>query len=200
MIIRELKQTSPEHFTLIFDNGGELKTTLGVITERYIHSGLELDEELFEALSQASALALAKERAMRILGARPFSREEMRRRLIEKGETPETAAECAEWLERIGLIDDKSYAESVVRHYAAKGYGEGRVRLELRRRGLDRELSDAVLADMPDQDEHVLKFIRARLHDPSDRAQVKKVADALFRRGYSWDEIRRALNEFAQGE
>ena len=44
MTLREIKQTSPERFTLIFDDGTELKTTLGIITERFIHSGMELDE------------------------------------------------------------------------------------------------------------------------------------------------------------
>jgi SOS response regulatory protein OraA/RecX len=40
------------------------------------------------------------------------------------------------------------------------------------------------------------KFIRSRLTDPADRAQVKKVADGLMRRGYSWGEIKAALERF----
>ena len=49
---------------------------------------------------------------------------------------------------------------------------------------------------MPEQDAYLEWFIRTRLTDPGDRAQVKKVSDALFRRGYSWDQIKHALNEF----
>jgi len=199
--LREIKQTSPERFTLVFDDGTELKTTLGIITERFIHSGMDFDEDAYNELVSACTLALSKARALRIINARPMSREELRKRLVEKGETPENAEECAEWLCQMGLINDTEYAGSVVRHYAAKGYGASRIKQELRRHGLSRELWDEAMEQMPEQDEYLARFLRSRLTDPGDRAQVKKVSDALFRRGYSWDQIKHALNEFdTQGD
>lgn len=201
MTLREIKQTSPERFTLIFDDGTELKTTLGIITERFIHSGMDFDEDAYNELVSACTLALSKARALRIINARPMSREELRKRLVEKGETSENADECAEWLCQMGLINDAEYAGSVVRHYAAKGYGASRIKQELRRHGLSRELWDEAMSQMPEQDEYLARFLRSRLTDPGDRAQVKKVSDALFRRGYSWDQIKHALNEFdTQGD
>lgn len=201
MTLREIKQTSPERFTLIFDDGTELKTTLGIITERFIHSGMDFDEDAYNELVSACTLALSKARALRIINARPMSREELRKRLIEKGETPDSAEACAEWLCQMGLINDAEYAGSVVRHYAAKGYGASRIKQELRRHGLSRELWDEAMEQMPEQDEYLARFLRSRLTDPGDRAQVKKVSDALFRRGYSWDQIKHALNEFdTQGD
>jgi regulatory protein len=199
--LREIKQTSPERFTLVFDDGTELKTTLGIITERFIHSGMDFDEDAYNELVSACTLALAKARALRIINARPMSREELRKRLVEKGETPDNAEECAEWLCQMGLINDTEYAGSVVRHYAAKGYGASRIKQELRRHGVSRELWDEAMSQMPEQDEYLARFLRSRLSDPGDRAQVKKVSDALFRRGYSWDQIKHALNEFdTQGD
>lgn len=201
MTLREIKQTSPERFTLVFDDGTELKTTLGIITERFIHSGMDFDDDAYNELVSACTLALAKARALRIINARPMSREELRKRLVEKGETPENAEACAEWLCQMGLINDAEYAESVVRHYAAKGYGASRIKQELRRHGVSRELWDEAMEQMPEQDEYLARFLRSRLSDPGDRAQVKKVSDALFRRGYSWDQIKHALNEFdTQGD
>lgn len=201
MTLREIKQTSPERFTLIFDDGTELKTTLGIITGRFIRSGMDFDEEAYNELVSASGLAMAKARALRIINARPMSREELRKRLIEKGETPENAEACADWLCRMGLINDAEYAGSVVRHYAAKGYGSARIKQELRHHGVPREIWDEAMLQMPEQDAYLERFIRSRLHDPGDRAQVKKVSDALFRRGYSWEQIKHALNEFdTQGD
>ncbi len=201
MTLREIKQTSPERFTLIFDDGTELKTTLGIITGRFIRSGMDFDEEAYNELVSASGLAMAKARALRIINARPMSREELRKRLIEKGETPENAEACADWLCRMGLINDAEYAGSVVRHYAAKGYGSARIKQELRHHGVPREMWDEAMLQMPEQDAYLERFIRSRLHDPGDRAQVKKVSDALFRRGYSWEQIKHALNEFdTQGD
>ena len=201
MTLREIKQTSPERFMLIFSDGTELKTTLGIITERFIHSGMEFDEDEYNELVSASGLAMAKARALRIINVRPMSREELRKRLIEKGETPENAEECADWLCCMGLINDAEYAGSVVRHYAAKGYGASRIKQELRRHGVPREMWDEAMLQMPEQDAYLERFIRTRLRDPGDRAQVKKVSDALFRRGYSWEQIKHALNEFdTQGD
>lgn len=196
MIITQIKQTSPERFTLTFDDGSELKTTLSVITEFFISSGTELDDARYNELCAASSLSLCKARALRIINTRPMSRKEMRTRLIEKGEFEENADVCADWLCDMGLINDVTYAASLVRHYAAKGYGRSRITQELRRHGIDRDMWDEALAEMPEQDDKLHSFIAARLNDPDDRAQVQKVSNALFRRGYSWDEIRHAINTY----
>lgn len=55
---------------------------------------------------------------------------------------------------------------------------------------------DDALYEMPQQDGKLRSFIASRLTDPDDRAQVQKVSNALFRRGYSWDEIRHAINTY----
>ncbi len=200
MKLIEIKQTSPERFTLIFDDGRQIKSSLSVITERFLHSGAELSDAEYEELYSASALSLAKARALRIINTRPMSRKEMYDRLISKGETPDNAELCADWLCDMGLINDRSYASSVVRHYAAKGYGASRIKQELKRHGLSRELWDEALEEMPEQDDYIERFLRSRLNDPKDRAQVKKVSDALFRRGYSWEQIKHALNNFNSQE
>ena len=200
MKLIEIKQTSPERFTLIFDDGRQMKSSLGVITERFLHSGAELSDAEYDELYSASTLSLAKARALRIINTRPMSRREMYDKLVSKGETPDNAELCADWLCDMGLINDRSYAASVVRHYAAKGYGASRIKQELKRHGLSRELWDEALEEMPEQDDHIERFLRSRLTDPEDRAQVKKVSDALFRRGYSWEQIKHALNNFNSQE
>lgn len=200
MKILELKQTSPERFTVIFDDGTQVKTSLGVVTDKFLHAGLELEDDEFHAFLSASSLSLAKSRALRIINTRPMSRKEMFKRLIEKGETPENAEYCADWLCEMGLINDESYAGSIVRHYAAKGYGITRIRQELNRHGIDREIWEDALEQMPEQDDKIERFLRSRLTDPDDRAQVKKVTDALFRRGYTWDQIKHALNNYTLQE
>lgn len=200
MKLIEIKQTSPERFTLIFDDGRQIKSSLGVITERFLHSGAELSDAEYDELYSASTLSLAKARAMRIINTRPMSRREMYDRLVSKGETPDNAELCADWLCDMGLINDRNYAASVVRHYAAKGYGVSRIKQELKRHGIDRALWDEALEELPEQDDYIERFLRSRLTDPEDRAQVKKVSDALFRRGYSWEQIKHALNNFNSQE
>ena len=195
-IVSAMRQTSPGRVTVTLCGGAEIKTTLNVVTDLRLYAGRELDGEELKELRAASRSALARNRAMELLSRRPMSEKELIDKLIRKGEDEETAADCARWLRENGFLNDESYAAAVARHYAAKGYGPGRVRAELSRRGVDRELWDDTLEAMPENTDKLDRFIAARLSDPEDRDQVRKVSAALYRRGYSWEEIRSALRRF----
>ena len=195
-IVSAMRQTSPGRVTVTLCGGEEIKTTLNVVTDLRLYSGRELDGEELKELRAASASALARNRAMELLSRRPMSEKELVDKLIRKGEDEEAARDCARWLREEGFLNDESYAAAVARHYAAKGYGPGRVRAELSRRGVDRELWDGTIEAMPENTEKLDRFIAARLTDPEDREQIRKVSAALYRRGYSWEEIRSALRRF----
>ena len=103
----------------------------------------------------------------------------------------------ADELERLGLLNDHAYAETLVRHYSAKGYGPYRLREELRRRGVPREYWDEVLADLDDPSEAIDALLRQKLHGRiTDRRELKRVSDALARRGYHWTDISAALRRY----
>lgn len=198
MIISSIRQTSSGRLTVLLDSGEELKTTLSVVTDLRLYSGRELDEASLSALRLSSSRALARDRALTLLSRRPMSGRELRDKLIQKGEDEDTADYCVGWLTENGFIDDENYSSAVARHYSAKGYGAGRIRAELARRGVSRELWEDALEALPDSSDKLRKFIASRLHDPQDRDQVRKVSQALYRRGYSWEEIRSALRAFCE--
>ena len=196
MTITSIRQTSPGRLTITLDSGEELRSTLGVVTELRLFTGLVLDEAAAEELRLTSGRALARERALELVSQRQMSRRELETKLRQKGVDPETASYCGAWLLDRGLLDEAAYAAAVVRHYAAKGYGEGRVRAELQRRGIPRELLDEALAAMPEDTSKIDKYIASRLRDPGDRDEVRKLSAALYRRGFSGEEIRSALRRF----
>ena len=196
MVISSLRQTSPEHVTVCLSDGGEIRTTLGVVTELRLFAGRELDSEALNLLQRQSGRALAREKALQLVSQRQMSRRELSKKLREKGFDPETADYCVDWVTERGLLNEESYAAAIVRHYAAKGYGESRVRQELQRRGLSRELWEDALAAMPEDTAKIDRFIAQRLTDPDDQDAVRKLTAALFRRGFGMEEIRRALERF----
>lgn len=195
MRITDIHQTSPGRLTVILGDGTEVKSTLSVITDMRLYFGRELDTADIEELKTASIRALAREKALEYLSRRQMSCAELKKKLIDKGEDEGVADYCVQWLEEHSLIDDESYAAAVARHYSAKGYGAGRVRAELSRRGISRELWDGALDAMPESNDKIDRFITSRLKDPGDRDAVRKLSQALYRRGYSWDEIRHALEK-----
>ena len=94
----------------------------------------------------------------------------------------------------MGMLDDAEYARLVCRSGRNKGWGAGRVRRELRARGVPEECAEAALSEFEPDTVRLERFIKSRLGgDPTDRAAIRRVSDALFRRGFSWDEINEAL-------
>ncbi len=129
-----------------------------------------------------------------MLEKRDYSRGEMIDRLIKKGEMRPDAEAVADRLAELCLINDENYAALVVRHYAAKGFGAARIKEELYRRFVPRELWDEALAGMPDTEDSLDALLRSKLKSPDpDRAELRKATDALRRRGFTWDEIREAV-------
>ena len=194
--IKSLRQTSPERISLELSTGEEIKATMGLAAELRLFAGKVLEEQELETLRSSAALALCKNHGMELLSYRPMSAKELREKLVQKGETAENTEAAVDWLQSRGFLDDERYSGMVVRHYAGKGYGAGRIRQELQRRGVARELWDEALKEMPEQEDKLDKFLSSRLKDPGDRAQVQKVSAALLRRGYSWEEIQAALARF----
>ena len=145
-------------------------------------------------LKDDAALTRTKDRALKLLGMRAFGERELYERLLQKGETEQNAATTIAWLLELRLLDDGEYAAMLVRHYAAKGFGPRRIRDELYRRKIPRELWDEALSEIPEQDDTIDKLLRARLRsDEPDRAELKRATDALLRRGFGWDEIKEAV-------
>ena len=196
MIVSALKKTSPDRILVEFEGGESLRSTLAAVTDARLYVGMELDEDAFAELKRSSSRGLERQKALELLSRRPHSRRELKDKLLRRGVSEEDAEDCVAWLSERGFLDDGEYAGAVARHYAAKGYGTGRVRSELQRRGIDRELAADTLSDLPDNSGKIDAFLARKLTDANDREAVRKVSAALFRRGFSWEEIRAALRRF----
>lgn len=196
MIVSALKKTSSDRILVEFEGGESLRSTLAAVTDARLYVGMELGEEEYAALRRSSSRGLERQKALELLSRRPHSRKELKDKLLRRGVSEEDAEDCVAWLAERGFLDDEEYAGAVARHYAAKGYGAGRVRSELQRRGIDRELAADTLSDLPDNAGKIDAFLARRLGDSHDREAVRKVSAALFRRGFSWEEIRAALRRF----
>ena len=142
----------------------------------------------------------AKQWALKILERRDVSRKMLLDKLAEKGISESDAAEVTDWLCGLGVVNDERFAGLVVRHYAAKGYGERRIREELFRRGIDRELWDAAFAELPETDDTVDRLLGAKLRGDVSPEGLQRAQGYLLRRGYSWDEIRAATERYLSGK
>lgn len=180
---------------LVYLTGGDL---LRITPEELLRFGLrpgqELTEDVLEELRRAAARSQTRQRAAELAAGRMLSRKELSDRLVKKGADPREAQETAQWLADLGAVDDAAYAGVIARHYAAMGYGPGRVRQELQRRGVPRDLWEDALAQLPDPEEAIDNFLAAKLRGKTpDRATLQRLSAALQRRGFQWQDIRPAL-------
>lgn len=200
MLLTNIRAEGDHRLLLVFENGSELSVPVGIVQEFDLYAGRELSTEELKLLKKRTRAAGAKEQAARMVAARPLSEKLLVKKLIEKGQDPEDAEDAAAWLEELGAINDGEYAAMLVRHLSAKGYGPARIKNELYQKGVDRELWSDALEQMPDMEDVLDSFIKSRLKGGlGDRKQIKKVTDALYRRGFGWDDIRSALNRYEEG-
>ena len=97
----------------------------------------------------------------------------------------------------LGAIDDAAFAEQVVRACARKGYGELRIRQELRARGVAESVAAQALRGFAPEADVLYRLLDKRLRgDVSDRRACEKAMAALQRRGFTFAQIREAMREY----
>ena len=199
-IVRIEKSKHVQERVLVYlEEGDPLRITQNELLQFGLYRGMDLPPEVVVQLQNAGKRSQGRAAAARLASGRMMSRKELTERLDRKGIAPDTAAEAVDWLESLGAVDDAAYAGAVARHYAAGGYGPGRVRQELQKRGIPRELWDSALAQLPDSTAAIEKFLQSKLKGRTpDRTTLKKLSDALLRRGFSWNDIRPALNRLGE--
>lgn len=200
MVIRELKPSCQVEgrWLAVLDDGSILRLGEGEVVDFALYAGKELTEEEAGAL-QASALRNGrKEKALSLLSRKPQSRKELGRKLAEWGASDRERDEVCDRLEELGYLNDAGYAAQVVRYYSARGYGERKLRDELYRRGIPRELWQEAMDQAEDPALAIEEFLRKKWKGalPDDPKELKRASDALARRGYHWSDISEALRRY----
>ena len=176
---------------LVYLEGGDLlRITESELLRFGLYVGLDISPETVVQLQKSGARSETRVRAANMISSRPLSRKELSKKLKEKGSVEADAESACDWLEEIGALDDAAYAAMLVRHYSAQGYGSARLRDELYRRGVPRELWDEALETAPDAQETLACVIASKTRGkPLNEKDYKRLSDALLRRGFSWGEV-----------
>jgi regulatory protein len=140
------------------------------------------------------------ERALGLLAVRPRTRWEMDQRLRKAGFEIEEVEEVLIRLERVGLIDDRAFAEQFAQHrFDVKRSGSRAVSSGLRAKGISPELVATVTQREAGEEEsraEELATLQAARMQGLDRAKAfPRLSSLLIRRGYSPDVARLATRK-----
>lgn len=158
------------------------------------------DEELTELLDSVS-FRRAYNKGLDFLSRRPYGTKELIKKLQEKGHEKQSAEKACERLSELGLLNDAEYARILANDLSErKNYSEKRIKQELIFRGIDREIAENTLLSLDNDAENriilvIEKKYKGKLSDEKGR---KRAVDGLIRLGYSYSEIKSALNRFTE--
>jgi len=191
----ERSKHKQEQILVHLEGGSVLPITEAELLRFGLYTGLDISPETVVKLQKCAARSKTRIRAVNMVSARPLSKAELQKRLRAGGAEAGDAEAAADWLEEVGALDDLVYAKAIVRHYSASGYGEAKLRDELFRRGVPRELWDEALETAPEAAETIAQVITSRTRGRTpDERERKRLSDQLLRRGFAWRDVKAALS------
>jgi regulatory protein len=198
----------PGRFDIFVDGAASVTLSLDAIERLGLRVGREVAALEDQLASEATQLAIF-DRALNMLAFRARSSAELARALVRKGAARPDVDRAIARLQEQGLLDDAAFAQSFTR---AKVLGANqsrrRVQQDLARKGVARDVSDAAIAAVFEDegvDQRALVEAAARKkmrtlakHEPLVRR--RRLYAFLARRGYDNDDIRRAMDAVEKDE
>lgn len=140
--------------------------------------------------SDADGQAIARQIVLRQLALGPRSRAQLESKLRSRGCAEHDAATVLDRFTEVGLIDDEAFAEVLIRsQQLTRGLSRRALAHELSKKGVDREVRDAALADIDEEGEReraeALVTARCkRLAGLPREVQKRRLSAMLARKGY----------------
>jgi regulatory protein len=177
---------------------GRFAFGLAAIEAVRLKRGQVLSDADIEQLQVADDVEKAHEKALRFLSSRPRSEWEVRQNLHKANYETGTVDRVVERLRQVDLINDAAFVRYWVDNRAQfRPKGEVALRQELRRKGVNREVIDTVLAEAGYVEENaalqaaLAKADRYR-HLPWQEFS-QKLSAYLARRGFDYETVREAV-------
>ena len=189
-------------FDVVVDGSVAATLSLEAIERLQLSVGAIVDDRLGAALQRETSVVATYDRALNMIALRARSSVELRRLLIRKGEPAEYVEVAIERLTRAGFLDDASFAKQFTRTKAVgAGLSRRRVQQELARRGVARDVTEAAVAEVFEEErideegtlERVARKKLKSLARLDVAVQRRRLYAFLARRGYDSDDIVRAL-------
>lgn len=188
-VVTALRAGRRGRISVFIDGAYACSVSEALLAKRRLYQGLEVDEADLESLRRQASSERIVGDAHRLLAQRQRSREELRRRLLQKEHPEEAVAEVLDRLADDGLLDDLSFAQAFAadkRRFG--GWGAERIRRGLKELGVAPETVELALghADEGSELERALDVLRrgGPPRPPLEAARRRAYA-ALQRRGFA---------------
>jgi regulatory protein len=200
-IVKEIRKQRDSYLVSLV-SGFSFRVAAAMLREHPLKSGQTLDIERYQEKLQRDAYPFAMEKAVKLLSQRDYSRHSLEERLLQSGYDEVNVSKVAEFLVQRHFLDDKRYAEALLRRRLGKS-GSGKIAMELRSKGVDQEIAIETLELLSQESEleaarkQAAKYLASKELEP--REAYRRTIAFLARRGYRYDLAKEAY-ALATGE
>ncbi|MBD5545286.1 MAG: regulatory protein RecX [Lachnospiraceae bacterium] len=200
MIVTEIEEISKSKCKVFLDGEFAFALYKGELSAYQIKKGKELEKKNFEELTEQVLPKRAKLRTMNLLKARPYTEEELRRKLRQGFYTEELISQALSYVKSYGYVDDLSYAMEFIR-CRAESFSKKQIQNKLLQKGIEKE--DIEKAFLKCEDEGIFveeikqmeTYLKKKQYSPKlcDNKEKQKLMAALYRKGFSINSINQVM-------
>ena len=171
------------------------------LIENRFDVGREIDDDELKDIIDKSNERRAKEKALWLISYRSHSKKELFDKL-KRSFDEESAQKAVDRMEELGLINDEEFAKLYARKLVnGKKMSVKAAEFELYRKGIDKITAEQVLGELEyDPQTQIIEFITKKYKNIQDEKIKRRAVAALQRKGYSWEEIRQAIESLVSEE
>ena len=171
------------------------------LIENRFDVGREIDDDELKDIIDKSNERRAKEKALWLISYRSHSKKELFDKL-KRSFDEESAQKAVDRMEELGLINDEEFAGLYARKLVnGKKMSVKAAEFELYRKGIDKITAEQVLGELEyDPQTQIIEFITKKYKNIQDEKIKRRAVAALQRKGYSWEEIKQAIESLVSEE
>ena len=197
----------PGRYVIDVDGREFATVNADTLADTKVRLGVVIDDVRAAKLRDASEFVEAYDRALNLLAFRARSSRELHRRLVQKGTPPERAERVIAKLRDAGLVDDADFARQLTRSKLGGGSSRRRVHQELFKRGVSRDVADAAVEEVVEDEglsdqasiDRVARKKWRTLVDLDPQTRRRRLYGFLARRGFDSDDVSRMV-KLLEGE
>lgn len=188
---------TPGRYNIFVDDKYSFSLDELQLVQTGLHRGLEIDEERLEQLKNESNYGKEYIRALDLISRRPRSVKELRDYGRRKGWTPENTERVIQRLQDKGYQSDEAFAKMFATARLNAGrYSRRRIEQDLRGKGITSATINKVLDELDPSDlPAIQKLIAKRASRYDDESKLIRY---LLSKGFSYDDVKKALAEYKE--
>lgn len=203
MIITKIEsQKNPDRVNIYIDGNFAFGILKEIELKYTLHENMEIDQTFIEEVLLEEEKLKARNKALSLLSYRSRSTREIIDKLLKDGFEDPIIKDTINFLRDYNLIDDSQYAKSFMKDKVRLNkYGPNRIRLELYKKGIPKEMIEDALDEYPDE-YHVaydLAIKKMKTYKRDDQKVLYgKLGRFLEQKGFSYDCIRKVLKDILE--